>query len=411
MIRPPSIALTLIMIAAVAGPVIGVGIYRVAVGVEWDRTEAHLERRVAAAASAIEREVGADLEVLYALRSWFELDVPVTRQRFTMTAQPFLDRHPSIKALEWAPRIARDEQQSRERSARGNNPPNDATLEHTTIDQRGWYYPVTFVETAQGNTLALGSDIGSDRLCREAMDRTIGTAQPALTDPFSLLQGTPDRTGMLAFLAVFGDGSGISEAQHGELHGFVLAVFDINDLLQQALRVNGSAAASGINFELVDTDVTGSTLAVPQPSPLPNPRSVAKSSVEEAIDIGGQRWRLVATPTAAYLRSLRTSEPVLLGVTATIAWELLVVLVFVVGRRSRDRLERRHARLMSNILESLRDGVIVADTAGRILTANRAAMETSNALTLNARISAYAPSRSNAHPWPLTCRIDTDERR
>jgi sigma-B regulation protein RsbU (phosphoserine phosphatase) len=73
------------------------------------------------------------------------------------------------------------------------------------------------------------------------------------------------------------------------------------------------------------------------------------------------------------MRSLKTRQPLLLGVTAAFAWELLVGLVFVIGKRSRDHLLRRHARLMNNVLESLNDGVIVADRHGRILFANQVA--------------------------------------
>jgi PAS domain S-box-containing protein len=73
------------------------------------------------------------------------------------------------------------------------------------------------------------------------------------------------------------------------------------------------------------------------------------------------------------MRSLKTRQPLLLGVTAAFAWELLVGLVFVIGKRSRDRLLRRHARLMNNVLESLNDGVIVADRHGKILFANQVA--------------------------------------
>ena len=96
-------------------------------------------------------------------------------------------------------------------------------------------------------------------------------------------------------------------------------------------------------------------------------------SAEQPIEAGGQRWHLVAFPTAEYMQSLQTRQPLLLGATAALAWELLVGLVFVIGKHSRDHLEQRHARLMNNILESLNEGVIVADRKGRILFANHVA--------------------------------------
>ncbi len=379
-ISRPSIPHTLLLIAGVAGPFIGIAVKSAAVGAESDRMQRYLERRVAAAAFAIEREVVADLEVLYALRSWFDIGPPVTRLRFAVTARPFLDRHPTIRALEWAPRIARSDRQRHSQDARGDGLAgysiNErlATGEMAAAGERDWYYPVTFVEPVEGNERVLGFDLGSDRLRREAMERAAATGQPTLTDPISLVQGRSESTGMLAFLAVFGEGSASAAPQDSQLRGFVVTVFDINDLLQQALLELGGANRPGIHFELIDDDLAGRSSVIRWPGGSPDSEGDPEGSVEHAIDIGGQHWRVVARPSAAHLRSLQTHQPLLLGVTAAIAWELLVGLIVIVGKRSHDRLERRHARLINNILESLSDGVIVADTSGRILTANRAAI-------------------------------------
>jgi PAS domain S-box-containing protein len=375
--RIPRIPRQLLVLALLAGPVIGFGAYRLAAAVERDRAQVHLDRDVAAAALTIERELAADLEVLYALRQLFEAGGPVPRERFTAMAEPILARHTCLQALEWIPRIAHRSRHAHEQSGREGGLDGYTITELTVAGElvvagdREWYYPVAFVAPLEGNERAIGFDLGSEPLRREAIDIAAATGEIALSDPITLVQGTESANGVLALLAVFEDASEVAEAGKADLTGFALAVFRLDLFLRQANLGPDGATHTGIVFELIDGD--GGFLAVHGSPNGTRKRSLSGMSAEQPIEAGGQRWHLAAFPTAGYLRSLRTRQPLLLGATATFAWELLVGLVFVVGKRSRDRLERRHSRLMNNILESLNDGVIVADPHGRILFANQVA--------------------------------------
>jgi PAS domain S-box-containing protein len=367
----------LLVLALLAGPVIGFGAYRLAAEVERDRAQAHLDRRVAAAALAIERELAADLEVLYALRPLFEAGGPVPRERFAAVTAPILARHSCLQALEWIPRTAHGSRHAHEQSRREDGFDGYTISERTESGElvaagdREWYYPVAYVAPIEGNERAIGFDLGSDTRRREAIDRAAATGEIALTDPVTLVQGTASANGVLALLAVFESASEIAETGVTDITGFVLAVFHLDQLLQPALLGPDGAALTSIVFELIDGD--GGFLAVHGSPNGTREQSLTGMSAEQPIEAGGQRWHLVAFPKAEYMQSLQTRQPPLLGATAAFAWELLVGLVFVIGKRSRDRLERRHARLMNNILESLNDGVIVADRHGRILFANQVA--------------------------------------
>jgi PAS domain S-box-containing protein len=362
--------------------VIGLGVYRLATEVERDRAQAHLDLRVAAAALAIERELAAGLEVLYALRPLFEAGVPVPHERFTAVAEPFLARHPSLQALEWVPCIAHGSRHAHEQDRREDGfdgytiTERGVTGEVVVAGDREWYYPVAFVTPIGGNEPAIGFDLGSDTLRREAIDRAAATGEIALSDPVTLVQDTVSANGVLAPLAVFRGASEIAEAGGADPRGFVLAVLRLDRLLAHAQLGPGGEALTGILFELIDGD--GGFLAVHGSPDGRQDQPLSGISAERPIEAGGQRWHLVAFPTAEYLKSLQTRQPLLLGVIAVVAWELLMVLVAILGKQSRNRLERRHAHLMQNILESLTEGVIVADTSGKILAANSAANAISN---------------------------------
>jgi PAS domain S-box-containing protein len=373
----PRIPRGLLVIAVLAGPVIGVVANRLGAGVERDRAQAHLDLRVAAAALTIERELAANLEALYALRPLFETDAPVPKERFAAMARPILARHTCIQALEWIPRIAHGSRHAHEQSEREDGLDGYTITEGTVTGElvpagdREWYYPVALVVPIKGNERAIGFDLGSDTLRREAIDRAVASGEISLTDPIRLVQGTDSASGVLALLAVFEGASENTEVGEAPLRGFVLAVLRLDQLAQQAQLGLDGAALAGILFEFVAGD--GTFLAVHGLLGGAQEHSLSGMSAEQPIEVGGQRWHLVALPTAKYLSSLRTRQPLLLGAIATVAWELLVGLVVILGKRSSDRLERRHARLMNNILESLSDGIIVANTHGEILIANRAA--------------------------------------
>jgi len=376
-IRIPRLLRSLLILSVLVGPAIGFGAFRLASEVERDRAQAHLGSRVGTAALAMERELAADLETLHALKALFEAGVPVTHDRFTAVAERILTRHPSLQALEWIPRIGHGSRRAHEQSRRENGLHGYTITERTengelvAAGDREWYYPGAFVAPHAGNERLIGFDLGSDPLRREAIERAAATGEIALTDPVELVHEAAAVNGVLALLAVFEDASESAEAGEADLRGFVLAVFRIDQLLEPAQLGPGGAALNSIVFELIDGDggfgaVRGSTDDLPE-------QPLSGMSAEQPIEVGGQRWHLVAFPTAEYMQSLQTRQPLLLGVTAALAWGLLVGLVFVVGKRSRDHLEQRHARLMNNILESLNDGVIVADRNGRILFANQVA--------------------------------------
>jgi PAS domain S-box-containing protein len=372
----PRIPRSLLFIAILAGPVIGLAVHRLAAEVERDLHLAHIDRRLAAAAAAIESELRADLEVLYGLQSLFEIGPPVTREHFASTARPSLDRHPSIHALEWAPRITKAERLTHERSVREEGlvgysiTERRATGEVAPAGERDLYYPVAFVEPLAGNEPALGFDLGSDRLRRRALERAAASDAPVLTDPVNLVQATDATQSVLALLAVpeTNDGGTASPS------GFLLAVLDIEQLLGEAQLGRAEATLAGIDHHLLDEDVDGQTVAmVESPVALP-PTPAAVTKIERSIDVGGQRWLLVSHSAAGAMDAPLTRQPMLLGSVAALAWELLVGLVVVLYKRGRDQLERRHARFVADILESLSDGVIVADTEGTVLTLNRAAI-------------------------------------
>lgn len=395
-IRIPRIPRLLLALAFVVGPIIGFAVYQLAATVERDRARTLLASRVAGAAFAIEGELRADLEILYSLKSLFETAGKVTMADFSGVAQPFLARHQCTQALEWIPRVPHSARSAHERWMRGEGFADYRITEQSTsgeavvAGERDEYYPVAFVVPLEGNKPAIGFDLASDSHRLDALVRASRNAEPALTDPISLVQGTATSPGVLAFMSVSGGGPQANDAGADVATGFVLTVFRVDSLLHRAQLGPGDAPFNTIQFELVDDDVGGRPLVIHETPVNTGARPIHELTADHPIDIGGQHWRLVARPTADYLASLRTRQPVLLGIGAAIGWELMIGLFVVLGKSSRDRLNRRYVRRITNILESLNDGVIVADKAGRILFANQAAAAVSGTARPDVPPSAWS---------------------
>ncbi len=409
--RIPRIPRRLLVVAVIAGPVIGLAVGRFALAVERDRAQAHLARRVAGAASSIESEMRADLEILYSMKSLFEAGVPVTRENFARVAEPFIVRHSCTQSLEWIPHVPQNLRSVHEESMRAGGFPDYSITERTMDNglvearEREQYFPIAFVAPLEGNEAALGFDVGSDSLRREALDRAARSGNPEISDPVTLVQDTTSSLGVIAFLAVSNDLHRASGFGKDTNRGFVLVVYRIERLLHQARLGPGDAAFTTIHFELLDEDAAGRGVVMLGSAMNPDSKPITDMSAEYPIKVGGQEWRLVAQPTAAYLATQRTRQPLLLGTGAVFGWELLVGLFVVLGKRSRDRFERRHARRVTNILESLSDGVIVADNDGKIQFANRAAAAMAPRRRPNVPPSAWSQEYGflipgTEHPFP-----------
>lgn len=391
----------LLIPAVLLGPLVGFATYRSAAELEARQARAHLSLHAEHAASAVKSELRADLEVLYSLKSYFETVDSVTSDSFSAIARRVLERHSSIQALEWLPRVTRDARPAYEQGMRAAGHPDFTITERSpsgqlvTAGDRELYFPVSFLYPTRGNEPALGYDVASEELRARALARAATSGKPVLTDRIALVQGSGSSPGFLGILAVF-DRIDKSAARSVDPVGYVVAVYRFEDLIREALG-RGDSDLAVLDFELVDVDRNGSQPVGPVPEGGSGRGPAVAISLLDEVDIGGQGWNLIVTPSAPYLATLRTRQPVMLGVVATLGWELALGLVFVLAKRSRDHLERKHARRVVGILESLSDGVIVADRQGRVLFANRAAATVSGTNRPNLSPSEW----SDAHGFFL----------
>ena len=279
------------------------------------------------------------------------------------------ERYPWIAAIEWAPKVE-DADRSRFTAAASLVLPGFEIRESGRspaphhAGTRTAYYPVTLVEPLGLAYRVTGFDWGSFPSVRDAFEaaatngdlRTTGAA-PGLTDPSG-------RPAALFVWPVYSDvpvgGTTLQRWRQTNLHGFSIVIIDLGGLL--------ASAHAGI-----ENDPVVITLAVADSTPVPG------YFLRQPLEIAGRNWWLTASaPMAAY-----DPPPVAvrLGLGAAALVMMLVVLAGMSVRSvvQRNIIIRRLHREMAaaagfsrNILDTLREPVLIVDGGGAIITVNNA---------------------------------------
>ncbi|MCP3902648.1 MAG: hypothetical protein GY715_03345 [Planctomycetes bacterium] len=271
---------------------------------EWQSLRNTFDQRVTVLHGALDRELDEHVHDLGAIADFFAASNEVTREEFGVFVQRELERHPSIRALEWVPRVPGERRAEFEAAARHDGLDGFRFTQRREqgvmerADTRVEHFPVLYVEPAAGNEAALGFDLASDECRLDAIIRARDTGRSVATPRIALVQGSDELNGILVFRPMYdGPGKPATVAERRDrLAGFALGVFVVDHLL--------SAAWMGLpdhdaHLKLVDrTDA--------EPALLLDTRTAAAESVASftstrAVSVGGRRWRAVFTPTEDFL--------------------------------------------------------------------------------------------------------------
>ncbi len=314
---------------------------------------------------------------------------------------------PGIRGFAYAERIMRPDIARFEAAQRTNGAPG------FTVNTRGDtpdLYVVKFIEPAQGNDAALGTDLGSDPARREAIERALASGQPSLSGAITLVQDRDEKPGFLFLVPVF-QGSQVPdtpEARRTQLRGFMTTPLVADDLLAKSLAV----APGGIEFELFDGAVASSETLVFSSKKEFNavtggltPTDFTANRAfhaERGLVIGGRFLMLRAGSSPIFDRQLVSSTPLLIGAGGTISSLLLAGLIWLllVGRtraegmarditKDLDHLVATQKQDNDKLIQAQRDNealmqsinqhamVSIADPAGTIIHANDLFCQTS----------------------------------
>ncbi len=319
----------------------------------------------------------------HAVVALYRASVSVERQEFREFSAPLLARNPSLRALEWVPRVSSAELPALVQRGRREGIAGYGVFEwgadraHQPAAPRPEHFPIFYTEPMDKNREALGFDLASEPTRRAALEVARDSGDLRLTRQVDIVREAGGGAGFLAFLPVYRNGAptAMLEDRRKNLMGFVVAVFESANLLGNP--VLDSAEKEGAGVVIADESAFGEARVILEVGPRLERRDAPRSSPfeegfrrEENMEVGGRRWRISveAVPEGIFYRQGLVSTGIL--ATGTLAAILLSFYLAALTRRKADLHESEaKARVL---VEAAPEAIVVLDPRrGRFVDANR----------------------------------------
>jgi len=303
----------------------------------------------------IKREIESNLHALVSLKAFFDSIADVDRSEFRDFVGPHLLLLPSIQAIEWIPYVPHSERMAYEAAARQQTGlSNFQITERKTQEnmvraaEREEYFPVYFVEPNKGNEVALGFDLASNAIRKDALEKSRDTGQMVATGRISLVQETAGQFGFLVFAPVYRKSVTVDSinARRENLRGFALGVFRIGDIVEKSLThlkpedidiylYDKSAASQEESLLYFRASRTGK----PPFSSTPKGETGPDGHLENVrtLDVANREWLILLKAAPDFLSARKTWQP--WGVlTAGLLLTAILASYLIAHERASERL-------------------------------------------------------------------------
>lgn len=317
-----------VIVILTAGIILGCFSFHIMKAYENNKIQLELERSAENRMMALQRGLEAGYLVLESMAAFYDSTSEMKRQDFKEFVQPLIKSNIAIQALEWIPRVVLSERPAYEQAARLDGYAQFRITQRKTQGQmvsakeHEEYFPVYYVEPYQGNEIALGFDLSSNPIRRQALESARHGGQMTATARITLVQETGSQFGFLIFLPVYHkEISGMGRKDHHpRLKGFMLGVFRIGDLVEKAISyldpqgidilIHDMSAPEGERFLYSHASRLHSN-AVPAHALEALDRS-AQFSYLASIDVAGRRWRMTFIAAPSFVADYKTFIPLIL---------------------------------------------------------------------------------------------------
>ncbi len=381
-----------LMLLIGVGTALSAGGYYFANRINHEAEQNRFEKEANLVFNQVEVRVVSTVAILHSIAGLFVASETVTREEFRAFVES-LGEMPAVQALEWIPRVPREDRPIYEDSANRDGHAGfhfterrpDGTI--VVAADRHEYFPVYFVHPYAGNEAALGFDIASNVTRLEALQQARDSGDLVATARITLVQETGQQYGFLVFVPVYSDEirpTAIA-ARRDDLAGFGLGVFRMGDLVEDAIS-SASTSTPSVEIQILDNLAPIDVRRLYPQRMTPADRSAPIDSrfrTSRDITVGGRHWTMVATLPAdfgpAWLFRWQSWAVFCTGLTLTFLTGLYVnqslTRADVVGRLVEQRTAQlRESEARSHaVIDNAVDAIVTIDARGVVETFNPAA--------------------------------------
>lgn len=247
--------------------------------------EQNFSDAVTAAINETNKQIDRTFVELRAIQGLFNASEFVTSDEFAIFTRGFLDREKGVQALEWIPRVPRDERASYESQIQEQDGYSDYAI-HPEGD-RGAYFPVGYINPLEPNILALGYDLASNPTRLLALENARDTGELTATEPIILAQESEAQLAFLVFAPIYSSKSiPLTMLQRRDtLEGFALAVIRFGAFLSDAIP---SLISSEIDIEVRDSESEAILFSSTHQVPWSSDRDLLTATRE--LSVANETW-------------------------------------------------------------------------------------------------------------------------
>jgi PAS domain S-box-containing protein len=335
---------------------------------EGDAARKAFEDRAQTLASAIRVSCDSHLEVLRSLNALFSSDPTISREEFAWFVARPLSLHPGIRGLSWDPLVKAADRARFEAEAGVSITQVDPQGRRVPAVPTAEYVVVRYIEPASDEK-ALGFDVASEPVRREALFQARDTGEIAATGPIRLINDSGEQRSILLFAPVYGIGPvpATLERRRQEIRGHATGAFRLSDLVETAI---GSLPRKDLTVALFDNRSAAAPERLYNDAQWDHRREEAAGGREwrEPFVFGGRPYEVRVATTRAFQTAYRSGYAWLILLGGVLFTGLLGALLSLVTSRAakvEELVVRRTAELQNELKERQRAEAVVRMSEAR----------------------------------------------